>query len=471
MPNDPEISCPARRWSLRAAAACIVTLFALPVIAWFGWGWIEAARLDRALDGLEARHEPLDLADFDLTPTTPEQRAASRLYAEARKAVAALPIGSQQTADLARTIEQLCTPGLDPLTRADRNRVLLAFEERYAPIFQRLDRASLLESAGWADSDRPERQSMDEMQSLTLTRANLVRVARLACTGDADAAADTLLATLRLRRVWIPAPIPMQTAHSLHAVLTFGPASPLVLERIQRAYALAADEHALENWIARARAGWLYVVMPGVFSDPPPGYSVRRVTPLEGIATRLVRPLRDHRIVAELREYDEAVEVAKQPWPQKIDAVAAFSREHPANRSQSVRRGLLDELSSPWGAHAASASLTNYVGVIAEGLARSRASIGAIAVARYRGDHAGELPATLQQLIPTYVSAPLVDPYSGTELKYRHDAAGYKVYSVGANRTDDGGVWEPHSDLQTSRRGNPLDIGIAVAPRPVRRAN
>jgi hypothetical protein len=36
------------------------------------------------------------------------------------------------------------------------------------------------------------------------------------------------------------------------------------------------------------------------------------------------------------------------------------------------------------------------------------------------------------------------------------------VYSIGANRQDDGGVWEQHSDLQLSRRGNPLDIGIAV---------
>jgi hypothetical protein len=176
-------------------------------------------------------------------------------------------------------------------------------------------------------------------------------------------------------------------------------------------------------------------------------------------------------MVAELAEFDQAIEVAKQPWPGKIDAVAAFASRHPANRSQSMRRDLIDVMTRPGGEHVASGILASYVGVIAEALARARVSIAAVAVARYRHDHAGNLPSSLEQLIPDYLPAVPIDPYNGAALAYRQDASGFKIYSVGVNRKDDSGTWEQHSDLQTMRRGNPPDIGISVAASPSRRAD
>jgi hypothetical protein len=78
------------------------------------------------------------------------------------------------------------------------------------------------------------------------------------------------------------------------------------------------------------------------------------------------------------------------------------------------------------------------------------------------------LPAALQDLQSDYLSRSPIDPYTGKPLIYRQDGKSFKVYSVGINRKDDGGVWDPPSDLQSSRRGNPLDVGIAVAiPAPV----
>jgi hypothetical protein len=182
--------------------------------------------------------------------------------------------------------------------------------------------------------------------------------------------------------------------------------------------------------------------------------------------TRLARPLRDRRTVAELSEYDEAIEAARQPWPQKIENVHSFVESHRANRSQIVRRGMIETLTRPFGAHAASVSMVSYFDAITETLARTRASIAVIAVARYQRDHTGQLPIALQQLIPAYLSAPLIDPYTGTELRYWHDSCHFKVYSVGINRKDDGGKWEQRSDLQQSRRGNPTDVGIEVGQWP-----
>jgi hypothetical protein len=212
----------------------------------------------------------------------------------------------------------------------------------------------------------------------------------------------------------------------------------------------------------RERALWLSYTLPGVFSDRGPGGAARRMSPLEAVARRLVRPLSDHRVVSGLNEFDAALEVARQPWPAKLDAAAEFGRTRHDRRSQSMPPGLLEALTSPFGMHVASNALTGYINGMTETLARNRASAAVVALARYRRDHAGALPDTLQQLVPGYLSAPVVDPYSGSELKYRRNGSGYKVYSVGINRNDDGGVWEQQSDLRVARRGNPLDVGIAV---------
>jgi hypothetical protein len=464
MPNDPT-SQPAplrRRLPLRYLFSALAALFVLPILVWLVWGWVEAARLDRALDALEARHEPVDIDDFDLKPTTSEQREASHLYAQARKLAADLPITSEQVATLGRTIEQLCSDA-GGTGQAD---ILRAFERRYTAVFDLVDRAGNLDVAGWDDADRPRRGSIEEMQSITPARANVVRIARAACAGETDAAAAALFSTLRLRRMWYFGPIFTPTAHSLHAVLSWGTVSPAWLEKLQRQFTPPSDDGAVENWMLRERAYWLSFTMPGVVSDEPGGFGQRRITPVQAIARRLVRPLRDHRVVAELSEFDEALEVARRPWPQTIDDAASFVSTHRPNRSSSFRPSLVESLTRPFGTHVASGVMTSYFEAIAELLARARASIGVLAVARYKHDHKGELPSALAQLTPTYLSGPLIDPYTGRELRYWHDCGGFKVYSVGINRKDDGGKWEEHSDLQQSRRGNPADVGIEVGLWP-----
>jgi hypothetical protein len=265
--------------------------------------------------------------------------------------------------------------------------------------------------------------------------------------------------------------MPMPTAHSLQLVLISGSITPSLLEQIQRELAAIADDQALEKSLQRSRAYWLSVMLPGVFSEVPSGFGSARVTPFEAIATKLLRPLRNHRIVADLAEFDQAMAAAHQPWPGKIDAVTAFVGRHPAKLSPSVRRDFIEAFTRPYGEHPASGALASYSSGIAESLARARASVAAVAMARYRQDHAGSLPLSLEELTPTYLDAPLVDPYNGAAFEYRHDAGGFKIYSVGANRKDDGGNWEQHSDLQTKRRGNPLDVGISVAGPTIRRAD
>lgn len=63
----------------------------------------------------------------------------------------------------------------------------------------------------------------------------------------------------------------------------------------------------------------------------------------------------------------------------------------------------------------------------------------ALAVERYRLDQ-GELPQDLADLVPRYLDAVPSDPFDGKPLRYLRLDVGYRVYSVGPDGADDGGV-------------------------------
>jgi hypothetical protein len=71
--------------------------------------------------------------------------------------------------------------------------------------------------------------------------------------------------------------------------------------------------------------------------------------------------------------------------------------------------------------------------------ARRRAAATAIAVERFRLAHDGHLPATLDELKPQFLTEVPKDPFDGQPLRFKPLATGFVVYSIGANRVDDGG--------------------------------
>ncbi|HWB12076.1 MAG TPA: hypothetical protein VG826_22815 [Pirellulales bacterium] len=83
----------------------------------------------------------------------------------------------------------------------------------------------------------------------------------------------------------------------------------------------------------------------------------------------------------------------------------------------------------------------------------------AIAIERFRLRE-GRLPSTTDELVPAYLEELPNDPFVGgsSKLKYRVDAAEYRVYSVGSDGVDDGGVSEPP--------GSPADIVVRVRIKP-----
>lgn len=68
----------------------------------------------------------------------------------------------------------------------------------------------------------------------------------------------------------------------------------------------------------------------------------------------------------------------------------------------------------------------------------SRCARAALAVERHRMA-TGQLPETLEKLVPTFMASVPMDPFDGQPLRFRHLDKGYVVYSVGQDLTDNHG--------------------------------
>ena len=104
-------------------------------------------------------------------------------------------------------------------------------------------------------------------------------------------------------------------------------------------------------------------------------------------------------------------------------------------------------------------------------LAMRRTAIAVIAIERYRRDHGGAPPPSLQALVPHYLAAVPDDPFSGRPPTLKMGAADYVLYSVDVDRRDDGGTlygvgtgvkerWRSADDTK------PRDLGIRVPLSP-----
>lgn len=155
--------------------------------------------------------------------------------------------------------------------------------------------------------------------------------------------------------------------------------------------------------------------------------------------------------------YDRMVEAGrKTPYDKKIEALDAFDDELKKLVEESrdpltmARRILLS--GSP--GKAVGRQMGNILialllpavrmAVIAEDRQMEQLKLARLALllAAYRAEH-DAYPETLDALAPKYIKELPRDHFTGEALRYRRTDAGYLLYSVGPNRTDDGGVTGP----------------------------
>ena len=85
-----------------------------------------------------------------------------------------------------------------------------------------------------------------------------------------------------------------------------------------------------------------------------------------------------------------------------------------------------------------------------------------LAVRAYKMDH-GAWPTSLAKLCPAYLENVPLDAYSGDAFLYRIEKDGFVLYSVGADRRDDGGEF---ADLMTYNGGQGYDFDLDTMIRP-----
>ena len=161
-------------------------------------------------------------------------------------------------------------------------------------------------------------------------------------------------------------------------------------------------------------------------------------------AAFLVRLRIRQKVVRYLRDMAQIITAARRPWPEPWDAIvdnALKAEEKPSRLISSS---------------AASVRLTT------QALVAVRCTILAIVIERYRRSH-GELPSSLDEVLPTYINSIPLDPFTGKKLLYSHDEETYVVYSTGINRQDDGGSIKSKADEK-----RPLDLGLRIRFRELR---
>jgi hypothetical protein len=86
-------------------------------------------------------------------------------------------------------------------------------------------------------------------------------------------------------------------------------------------------------------------------------------------------------------------------------------------------------------------------------IAQLRTARAGLAIQRYRLA-TDKLPDTLADLVPAYLDAVPKDPFDGNDLRYKKLETGFVVYSIGEDRSDDGGKERPSKRERGSKPAN-----------------
>ena len=397
MQAQPLIRRRILRWS--SVALIVVMPFAVHAM----WGYVEARRFRSAIEAIESRGEPIRRA----TALPRGEAARAERYYRAAAALASRFGTGLPTTVLAAERSGDWTPEL-----VEQLRTVLA---DYELAFQLIGWAAPLpfeghDPAGYIGGDLMSAIRLGYFQAILRTLDH-----------DAEGAADALYSTMRAGR-YFDGDLG-QLIYSYWAMSAMKPAlermrlSPSSLELLAQAIAETDRDDILRDHFLFLRVELLRARPADPWFIGPRGRPIFVVN----------RPLRTHQVVSQLEALERLIQASSGPWPERIDAVIAtdaraLSGGFPFGPDE-IDRGRLEAV----------------VSRSVRPLAVNRAMRIAVAVERYRRDHGEHLPNDLQALIPAYLPAVPIDPFSGNDMRFASDAGGYVVYSVGANRREDGG--------------------------------
>jgi hypothetical protein len=452
-----------RRVAHRIAAAWRTILVAILILiaVHAAWDYAEARRLRTALDewgAVSNRHATR------AAPPQPHLDAAAYYLA----AQALMPDATRVSDLHGRMQREIAREAVTADTLAAVGALLKSHEDA----LRLFDRATALEFAGFVPDRFPLFSAARARQLASL------RTTHLAFTGAAgDAAAQAALAAIVLERR-SRAPISRYESlswslswHStmprdLEAVLARTQPSETVLAQLAAALETLDDDRELTRFLVACAEQDIRLYRGRLRDiDGSLGSVGFTATPEVGLWDAVFRPLVARDLTRLLRQYPRVLEAAVRPWPERIEAVVAAST--PAWNLKGAAWPFTNIVYPPshWIADdddtRLQARLTRF---FAGSLALTRAARAAIAVERHRRAHDGQLPDSLDALVPTFLPGTPVDPFSGRAIQFARTSDGYAVYGVGSNGTDEGGA-ELRAPLMTPMSGAERmtgDLGLAI---------
>jgi hypothetical protein len=422
--EEPHAGRLIRPWFLGASTVIFMVL--IPMLIYSIWDYKELRRLDAALALIDKAGEPSSAPlRMDLAGAPAD---ADRYY----RAAAVLSSG--------RATKQLPHDAVVALQSAERDDVwppelvaaLQSWVDSQNEAVQLGDRAAALPFVGFAPGSSYSYLVAD---LVNLLRAFGYRAIVRAVSGDAAGAAESLYAEVRMNRPLDGFFGAARMAADLRIVLAHARPPASALARLASALAELDHDDALKQQLIKMRA---------YFID-----AERNAR--EDV---LMRPWRTHVMNRTLASYADMMRVSNEPWPSRMDAIVDTEYVPPfssRDRGRALMRSVIEAQ--------------------AERLAIVRAARIVVAVERFEREHAERLPASVDDLVPTYLPSAPIDPFSGQPLHLVADARGYTVYSVGRNRRDDGG-----RDIGQSfggatawpRQSFGTDVGIRITPHQER---
>lgn len=168
--------------------------------------------------------------------------------------------------------------------------------------------------------------------------------------------------------------------------------------------------------------------MAEMFSSQPLEYTDKALGPL----ALIFMPSRKEIMQRLARAADRQLQLASRPfWERREEVAEEGASGRRRNWAQDMPDGFLGE------------SLHTDLCLITLGDMHRDRGLVAVALERYRLAH-GAYPVGLGDLVPEYLAAVPRDLFDGGTLRYRLEDGVPRVWSVGSNRTDEGGVSEKH---------------------------
>ena len=270
--------------------------------------------------------------------------------------------------------------------------------------------------------------------------------------GRTDLAAQSVIAGLRLARSLKQEPllISQLTREAVEGIVVSG------LEQAMNRRALSEEQLALlQEAFGEAEGGDKAAVTRCLAGERCAGIALFQMTPRDQskavavtLGTDRNGPTYSEDRIFFLDQMNSLIAAAGAPFPNNLELASHWSSQvsEAQGKGYVIAAMLLPSLAKTLEKSAANAG-------------DLRAAQAALAVERYRLAHANALPDSLSELVPQYLIAVPADPFDGNPLRYRKSSPkGYSVYSIGADREDDGGTPKPAG----AAPGAPYDLTFTV---------